>query len=128
VIKLHGDYADLEQRNTADELAEYPEALAAAPPWKIPSMRTSSVMVGQGRSRSSWRHAGCWRPAFAAAVAVLVCCTDVIVGGLGVVSAEGFRDDRAKHRCGQAPQVRTKGATMRLLSENGACQCRTGAS
>ena len=29
VIKLHGDYADLEQRNTADELAEYPEALAA---------------------------------------------------------------------------------------------------
>jgi hypothetical protein len=29
VIKLNGDYADLEQRNTADELAEYPEALAA---------------------------------------------------------------------------------------------------
>ena len=29
VIKLHGDYADLEQRNTTDELAEYPEALAA---------------------------------------------------------------------------------------------------
>jgi len=29
VIKLHGDYADLEQRNTADELAEYPEPLAA---------------------------------------------------------------------------------------------------
>jgi hypothetical protein len=29
VIKLHGDYADLEQRNTADELAAYPEALAA---------------------------------------------------------------------------------------------------
>jgi hypothetical protein len=29
VIKLHGDYADLEQRNTADELAVYPEALAA---------------------------------------------------------------------------------------------------
>jgi len=29
VIKLHGDYADLEQRNTDDELAEYPEALAA---------------------------------------------------------------------------------------------------
>jgi SIR2-like protein len=28
VIKLHGDYGDLEQRNTADELAEYPEALA----------------------------------------------------------------------------------------------------
>src|SRR5262249_10935310 len=27
VIKLHGDYADLEQRNTIDELAEYPEAL-----------------------------------------------------------------------------------------------------
>jgi hypothetical protein len=27
VIKLHGDYADLDQRNTADELAEYPEAL-----------------------------------------------------------------------------------------------------
>jgi hypothetical protein len=29
VIKLHGDYADLEQRNTDNELAEYPEALAA---------------------------------------------------------------------------------------------------
>ncbi len=29
VIKLHGDYADLDQRNTIDELAEYPEALAA---------------------------------------------------------------------------------------------------
>jgi len=29
VIKLHGDYADLEQRNTADELAKYPRALAA---------------------------------------------------------------------------------------------------
>ena len=29
VIKLHGDYADLEQRNTVDELAEYPEDLAA---------------------------------------------------------------------------------------------------
>ncbi len=29
VIKLHGDYADLEQRNTTDELAEYPAALAA---------------------------------------------------------------------------------------------------
>jgi hypothetical protein len=29
VIKLHGDYADLDQRNTADELAQYPEALAA---------------------------------------------------------------------------------------------------
>ena len=28
VIKLHGDYADLDQRNTIDELAEYPEALA----------------------------------------------------------------------------------------------------
>ena len=27
VIKLHGDYADLDQRNTADELAEYPETL-----------------------------------------------------------------------------------------------------
>ncbi len=29
VIKLYGDYADLEQRNTADQLAEYPEALVA---------------------------------------------------------------------------------------------------
>jgi hypothetical protein len=29
VIKLHGDYADLEQRNTIDELAEYPKTLAA---------------------------------------------------------------------------------------------------
>jgi hypothetical protein len=29
VIKLNGDYADPEQRNTADELADYPEALAA---------------------------------------------------------------------------------------------------
>jgi SIR2-like domain len=29
VIKLHGDYADLEQRNTVDELAEYPQDLAA---------------------------------------------------------------------------------------------------
>jgi hypothetical protein len=28
VIKLHGDYADLEQRNTVDELAQYPENLA----------------------------------------------------------------------------------------------------
>jgi hypothetical protein len=27
VIKLHGDYADLDQRNTADELADYPQAL-----------------------------------------------------------------------------------------------------
>ena len=26
VIKLHGDYLDLEQRNTVDELADYPEA------------------------------------------------------------------------------------------------------
>jgi hypothetical protein len=29
VIKLHGDYADLDQRNTVDELAKYPEDLAA---------------------------------------------------------------------------------------------------
>lgn len=28
VVKLHGDYADLDQRNTTDELAEYPEALS----------------------------------------------------------------------------------------------------
>ncbi|MFE6461122.1 SIR2 family protein [Streptomyces cinereoruber] len=27
VIKLHGDYADLEQRNTVDELGDYPEEL-----------------------------------------------------------------------------------------------------
>ena len=27
VVKLHGDYADLDQRNTADELADYPQAL-----------------------------------------------------------------------------------------------------
>ena len=29
VVKLHGDYADLDQRNTADELAEYPDGLRA---------------------------------------------------------------------------------------------------
>jgi hypothetical protein len=29
VLKLHGDYADLDQRNTADELADYPVALRA---------------------------------------------------------------------------------------------------
>ncbi|MFE0418327.1 SIR2 family protein [Streptomyces tendae] len=29
IIKLHGDYADLEQRNTVDELEEYPEAQSA---------------------------------------------------------------------------------------------------
>jgi hypothetical protein len=42
-----------------------------------------------------------------------------------LVSAEGVSGDRARHRCGQAPQIRTQDATMRLLSENGACQCRT---
>ena len=26
IVKLHGDYLDLEQRNTIDELSTYPEA------------------------------------------------------------------------------------------------------